>query len=294
MGFFDSIVSILTGGASDLIQGKPMGSGSVGFINSIFPEDTFVGQMLPSMLLPAESAYKDISKIWNQGGSAIDVFSNTFERLADPTNSVNYSLGRFGQKLPESVRNAAPAIGTTIGTIAYPVAGTALGYGIGAHLRGDTSTQALTGAGTAATAAWAGGELANQLGSTAGKISGNLASTALKTGGSVLQGMLASHPAEMRQAMDNLKDYEKTAMFNGTYGDGLISSPDFTPVTSSAKTEEYNTEKTPVPSLTSGVNDKEEKLAKVLTDPYKSYKLDEYLLYKADPEKLQEIIERYT
>jgi hypothetical protein len=296
MGFFSSVISVLTGGVSDLVQGHSMGSGTLDLINDVLPEHTFLGQVVPSLLLPAESANRDIGDRWRQGGSAIDVFSDTFERLADPTHSVNYSLEGIGQRLPEGIRKAAPGIGATIGTIAYPVAGTALGYGIGAHLAGQNSTQALTGAGTAATAAWAGGALSDQIGGAAGKVAGNVASTAIKTGGGMLQNALASNPAQMKQALLDLKPYEQKQLLYGTYGkNGLMQSSEVpTYQASKSDTNTPKFEKTELPKLSDYSDSKEKKIAEALTDEYKNYKLNDYMLYKQDPEKLKEIMLKYA
>jgi len=70
-------------------------------------------------------------------------------------------LGKAGEVLPEEVRSVLPAVGATIGSIVYPVAGTALGYGVGAHMAGANSTQALTGAGASAVTSYLGGQLAS-------------------------------------------------------------------------------------------------------------------------------------
>jgi len=296
MGFFDSIVSVMTGGISDLVQGNSMGSGSLELINDVLPEHTFLGKVVPSLLLPAESANRDLGEIWSHGGSFVDKFSNSFDRLADPTNSVNYSLEHIGRALPASVRQAAPAIGATIGTIAYPVAGTALGYGIGAHLAGQNSTQALTGAGTAATAAWAGGALSNQIGGTAGKLAGNVASQALKTGGGMLQNALSSNPAQMKQALLDLKPYEQKQLLYGTYGKNGLMQPSEAPAyqISKSDTNTPNFEKTELPKLTDYKDSNDKKIAEALADDYKNYKLNDYMLYKQDPEKLKEIMLKYA
>jgi hypothetical protein len=152
-GLGGSLLSLATGGVSDLVQGNSMGSGTLDLIDKVAP-GTFVGQVLPSLLMPAEAANRDTAAIWSGDGSTIDKISNTFDNLADPTNSVNYSLEGAGEQLPEDVRAAAPGVLGAIGTVIYPVAGSALGYGIGAHLAGQSSTDALTGAGAAALASY--------------------------------------------------------------------------------------------------------------------------------------------
>lgn len=295
MGFFDSALSIATGGVSDLVQGNSMGSGSLDLINDIVPSHTFVGKLLPSILMPAESANRDLAETWSHGGSFVDKFSNSFDRLADPTNSVNYSLEHIGRALPAGVRNAAPAIGAAIGTIAYPVAGTALGYGIGAHLQGQNSTQALTGAGTAATAAWAGGALSNSLGGATGKLAGNAASSAIKMGGSYLKNALMSDPNAVYRAWENMPNYEKMATINSYKTNGLLkptSAPDYVSSDTPSPTPSFS--KTDLPKLTDYGDSKDKKIAEALTDEYKNYKLNDYMLYKQDPEKLQDLILRYT
>jgi hypothetical protein len=153
MGFMDSVLSVATGGLSDLVQGEHLGSGSLDLIYDIAPKGTLAGQILPGMLLPDVSGYRDIGNIWKEGGSAIDVFSKTFNRLADPTNMVDYGLEHVGRVLPEDIRSKAPVIGATIGGLIHP-GFAALGYGIGAGLQGQDDTQKLTGAGIAAAASY--------------------------------------------------------------------------------------------------------------------------------------------
>jgi len=154
MGFMDSVLSVATGGLSDLAQGKHLGSGTLDLIYDVAPEGTLAGQILPGLLLPDVSGYRDIGNIWKEGGSAIDVFSKTFNRLADPTNTVDYGLEHAGRVLPEDVRSIAPVIGATIGGLINP-GFAALGYGIGAGLEGrQSATQKLTGAGSAAIASY--------------------------------------------------------------------------------------------------------------------------------------------
>jgi hypothetical protein len=295
MGFLDTVASIATGGVSDLVQGNSMGSGALDLINDIVPSHTFVGKLLPSMLMPAESANRDLAETWSHGGNFVDKFSTSFDRLADPTNSVNYSLEGIGKQLPAGVRQAAPGIGATIGTIVYPVAGTALGYGIGAHLAGQNSTQALTGAGTAATAAWAGGALSNALGGATGKVAGNVASNAIKMGGSYLKNALMTDPNAVNRAWENMPDYEKIATINSYKTSGLLNptaAPDY--VSSDSPTPTPSFTKTELPKLADYDESKDKKIAEALTDEYKNYKLNDYMLYKQDPEKLQDLILRYT
>jgi hypothetical protein len=152
------ILGWIAPGIGDILEGRTWGASRSDFLNGVFSDNTFASQVFPSLIDPVGSGNTDIANEWSKGGSFVDRFSNTFDRLADPTNSVNYSLESGGEQLPEDVRNAMPGVLATIGTVIYPVAGTALGYGIGSHLAGKNSTESLTGAGTAATAAWAGGQ----------------------------------------------------------------------------------------------------------------------------------------
>lgn len=297
------LMSVLTGGFSDLAQGRPFGSGSVGLINDVFPEHTFLGKVLPSLLLPAESGYRDIQRIATSDRSPIEKVSSVFERMADPTNSVNYSLEHFGSVLPKGVKDALPAILGTIGTVIYPVAGSALGYGIGSHIRGDSSTQALLGAGTSATASYLGGQVGNLLGPTntlgvsysdilrgaAQPLASQLASKGVSTVGSVLGGLLADPIAKAATSYVNPSSYNPVNPYS--LGGLLDTTTPELLNRSSMKSTQPSFERTELPKLASYSDDKKKKLAELLTDPYKNYTLSDYALYKADPEQLKALID---
>lgn len=297
------LMSVLTGGFSDLAQGNPFGSGSVGLINDVFPEHTFLGKVLPSLLLPAESGHRDIQRIVTSDRSPIEKVSSVFERMADPTNSVNYSLEHFGSVLPKGVKDALPSVLGTIGTLVYPVAGSALGYGIGSHIRGDSSTQALLGAGTSATASYLGGQVANLLGPTntlgvsysdilrgvTQPIASQLASKGVSTIGGVLGGLLADPIAKAATSYVNTSSYNPVNPYS--LGGLLDTSTPELLNRSSMKSTQPSFERTELPKLSHYGDEKSKKLAELLTDPYKNYTLNDYALYKADPEQLRQFID---
>jgi hypothetical protein len=180
-GLLGGIASVLTGGLSDIVQGNPWGSGQIDAIDSLLGDSNIIGHGLSNLINPVGKQIKDLKQTWDSDASFIDKFSTAFERVADPTRSINFSLGQAGRVLPDWLLDVAPAIGAAIGTYIYPVAGTAIGYGIGSHLGDDRSdgnsdsAKALTGAGLSATAAYAagadGGSLTDLL-SSAAKIGG--------------------------------------------------------------------------------------------------------------------------
>lgn len=154
MGWFKKIASVASGGISDLFSGDPVGSGSVQLLQDALPENTFAQKMVPSLLLPAEAGLKDVGEIWEKGGSAGDVFAQTFERMADPTNTVNQAFKGIGEQLPAGIRSYLPAIGGIVGGVAGGPGFAALGAGVGSHMAGKDSQESMQSAGTAATLSW--------------------------------------------------------------------------------------------------------------------------------------------
>ena len=78
-----------------------------------------------------------------------------------------------------------------------------------------------------------------------------------------LTGLLSSSPTSAYQTTDNINN-----------------TPSFT--------------KTDLPTLSTYGDNKEKQIAEVLSNPYKNYTLNDYLLYKQDPDKIQDILARYT
>lgn len=154
MGFGSFLKSVLSGGVSDLFKKQSMGSGITEGLAEALGGHTFAAKVVPSMLDPVGAANKDIGDIWSTGGSFSDKFANTFDRLADPTNSVNYSLEHFGEQLPEGLRSKMPMLGGMVGGIAGGPGFAALGTGIGTHLAGGDSLDAQKAAGMAAIMAY--------------------------------------------------------------------------------------------------------------------------------------------
>jgi len=73
---------------------------------------------------------------------------------------------------------------------------------------------------------------------------------------------------------------------------GLTKAPSYVSDSSSSKTPSFT--KTDLPTLSTYGDNKEKKIAEVLSNPYKNYTLNDYLLYKQDPDKIQDILARYT
>lgn len=161
--------TLLTGGIGDLVAGEPMGSGLTQGLSDLMPEGTFAQQVVPSLLDPVGAANYDIDKIIDAGGKGTDVAASVFERLADPTKSVNYSLEHIGEELPEGLREAAPAVGGVVGGLIHP-GFAALGAGIGSHIAGKSSADSMTNAGIAGVSSYlfGGDAWSDLLGGTAG------------------------------------------------------------------------------------------------------------------------------
>lgn len=88
---------------------------------------------------------------------------------------------------------------------------------------------------------------------------------------------------------------DKVYQKNYDYTSGLIkspSAPDY--ITPDTPSQTPSFAKTELPKLTDYGDSKDKKIAEALTDEYKNYKLNDYMLYKQDPEKLQDLILRYT
>jgi len=186
-------------GLGGILSGVPISNA----IGDLFGDKTFAKQVVPSLFNPVGVANQQIAQTWDKGGKPLDVFSSTLETLADPTNSVNYSLAKGGDLIGEEGRKWITPVLTAAGTIIYPVAGTALGAGIGQHLAGGTqgmqvtpqgtymsspqaSNAAVKGAGTSAGTAFAAGAISPYIQSglntspvTANALSTGVASTAM-------------------------------------------------------------------------------------------------------------------
>lgn len=171
--------------------------------------------------------YKGITKGINAEGSFWDKLATGIDRAIDPGGSIDRVTRYVGSKLPQGVRNIAPAAGAIIGSILYPVAGTAAGYGIGSKLKGEGYKEGFIGAGIAAGSAYLGGLVGSEvMASTGSKILSKAAGMAAKN--------IASTAAKMGLALtkDEVKKYATDMAFNqmGIRGGSIYNS---IPLTSS-------------------------------------------------------------
>jgi hypothetical protein len=120
MGFFDFVASVLTGGVSDIVQGKGPGSSIV----STLTDDATTNRLYDQITMSAATGgINDAYEAYQNGGNLYDFV----DRAVDPGGSVDYSFRTGGSYLPEGVRSAAPSLGTLVGGIVgsyVPVIGT--------------------------------------------------------------------------------------------------------------------------------------------------------------------------
>ncbi len=280
MGFFDSALSIATGGVSDLVQGDaPFSSLGDGVAKWVAP---FVNP-------GAVSAYGVKTGIQNKD------YGQSLQYLVDPItepgiDTIARGSGPVIGKISPELRKNAATIGATIGTIAAYGApwGTLAGYEIGNKIAGGSGTQGVIGGAAIGAASAAAPYI--------GKIGAGLLKTGINVGGNYLNQILMANPSQIKQEWESLKPYEQQAFLRGQYTpQGLLNTqtaPDY--VSSDSPTPTPSFEKTELPKLTDYDESKEKKIAEALTDEYKNYKLNDYMLYKQDPDKLQELILRYT
>lgn len=282
MGFFSSVASILTGGVSDLVQGNSMFQGA----KELYQKTPQLHWVVPYISTAYNLSEAIKNKDWGQGIDTI---------LDSPQfGSIDYITRKdVSRTVPKSVKPYAKTLGTTIGSIWGPI-GASAGYGIGSKINEEDYGKSLVGAGTVLAASYAAPYVSNALnGGVAGTVGGQLASTAIKTGGNMLQNYLTTNPADTQRAWDALKNYEKIAASNGQYTpQGFLNTPKLPSYTASQDTNvSPSFAKSAIPSLTKYGETTEQKLADILTDKYKSYTLNNYSLYKADPEVLQDIVD---
>lgn len=163
-GSFSPALSFFTGGLSDLVGGKKLGEGLLGEQGASLFQD-FV---LSTGTAGLSDAYRGYQKYKDTG----DIWAGA-DRLIDPGGVVDYGTRKIGSFLPDKIRQYAPELGTIIGSVIYPVAGTAAGYGIGAKLKGAEDNYDykgdFIGAGTAAALAYLGQQAGGLYSQTAGQ-----------------------------------------------------------------------------------------------------------------------------
>ena len=327
MGFFDSALSIATGGVSDIIKGDAPFSG--------VSEDA-AKWVAPFVNPVAVSAYGVKQSIKNKDyGQALNYM---VDPITEPgIDTIARGSGPVIGKISPELRKNAATIGATIGTIAAYGApwGTLAGYEIGNKIAGGSGTQGVIGgAAIGATAGLTSG-ISNYLGNlnafgeglagaSGAETTGYLARQAAlnAASGAAANSMQTVSNADIANyllsagkdaALPVAKLAAKLALqqkaigaFNNslpsnTYNQpswslggllGLTKAPSYVSDSSSSKTPSFT--RTELPTLSDYSDSKDKKIAEALTDEYKNYKLNDYMLYKQDPEHLQELILRYT
>jgi hypothetical protein len=163
MGLFDSIVSVLSGGTSDIIKGQMPGTD----VAQIIGGDTAAKLYDELAQSVATGALSDAYHAVENGGSVFDVI----DRGIDPGGTVDWSLRSVGEQLPQGVRDVAPTAGAVIGGVVgsyVPVIGTAagaaIGRGVGGKFQGQSNQQNMIGAGTTYALAEGGSQIGNMMG----------------------------------------------------------------------------------------------------------------------------------
>jgi hypothetical protein len=187
-GYFgwDDVTSVLTGGLSDVLEGHAPGYRIAQGLRNLGVSVLGV-DVEDYGIVDLETYLKDLHTTLKSGASPEEGIANFIDAIADPTRRVNISLEKIGEQLPDDLVAIAPQLGAIIGTAINAVGGTAIGYGIGAHMQGQSSIEAQLGAGTAAAASYTssavGGYVAGETGSLiAGRIAGAVAASLVRMG----------------------------------------------------------------------------------------------------------------
>jgi hypothetical protein len=114
--------------------------------------DIFKEFSLATLTGGMSDAYYGYKKM-KDGGNYFDFI----DRAIDPGGTVDKGTRRFGEVLPQEVRNIAPAVGGLVGNIWGP-GGAAAGAGVGSKLHGDDTQTGMRNAGIAALASYAYGQ----------------------------------------------------------------------------------------------------------------------------------------
>jgi len=321
MGFFDSALSIATGGAwdavkaidnvidhsdsrdwiklftgglSELYTGVKEGDVWGGFLRS-------VGGVIDNPLINASDDYLTrtgtiTQRLMNDAGWMSD---KVYQKNYDYTKGIAHAVGMLfaggaSSALPAG-GGAAPA-GAGVGGVGVET-GATNAMDITADMAGNAAYNAALDEGASELAAQAAYKAAYE-GTMKSSLWNTLGKAALKGASTLAKGEFLT-PNNTKASFDkqwsDLKDYQKIGAFNNSNASGLIkspSAPDY--MTSDTPSPTPSFAKTDLPKLTDYGDSKDKKIAEALTDEYKNYKLNDYMLYKQDPEKLQDLILRYT
>lgn len=198
-GLGGAALSLLSGGMSDVVQGDMPGQGisNLGPVAQVLNPVTFGLNAGTGGLSDLAYGYEKAS---NTEGDFWDKLAAGADRAVDINGAVDVATRATGDEINRAAPEVVPyikPIATTVGTIIYPGAGTAAGYGIGAKLEDGTRTKDylgdLKGAGVAYLGGAAGGAVGNTVGSATGShILGGAA-------GGATSGVVSSTPQAIKE-----------------------------------------------------------------------------------------------
>lgn len=290
MGLLDSITSILTGGISDVFRGESPFSAVIDQWGVDHSTNNWLknlsSQMFSGGFDQLPRAYEKASK-QDGFGNQLATF---FDRAADPAGTIDYSTRKTGEYVPDDVSAVIETVGVPVASYLYGPGGAAAMSAISGKVRGRGDLQNWQNAGMAALMSYMGG---GELGGAAP--SGNVTTSGLLTAGG--KGIFNIAKNEMLKAAMGKSDPK---VEYGTNFIDMVGNRNYAPRTSkdfqggNGTLKETSFTPTELPKLSEYGDSREKKIAEALTDEYKNYKLNDYMLYKADPEKLQDIIMKYT
>jgi len=180
------IGSILTGGASDIVEGNVPGTAIAEAIGGQQVADIFSGVIESAATGGLADAYRGFEGYQDNG----DIWT-AMDRAVDPGGAVDWGLRETGEYLPDSLREVAPQAGAVVGGIVgsyVPVLGTAagaaIGRGVGGKLQGQSNKQNMIGSGTTYALTATPGAISNAVSGTGGVV--DTGGDYLDIGGNVL------------------------------------------------------------------------------------------------------------
>ena len=166
MGFWSSLTSILTGGASTLANKVA---------EQVTGNDTTLRVLDQFNQAISTAGIADMGNAIENGGSLYDVV----DRAIDPGGTIDTGTRALGEELPENVRSVAPALGAAIASYVGGPLYAGAGYGVGSKLAGQDTESGMKGAALATAMAYAGSELGDLMSGTGGAEYGNISDAEL-------------------------------------------------------------------------------------------------------------------
>jgi hypothetical protein len=295
MGFFDTVATIATGGMYDAAKATVdviKGSGTRDW------QKLFTGGF--SELYHGAKEGEIWKGFLNSVGGVID---NPFINMADQYTTDISLPGVRGllkehdyNKIAKITKDAAHAVGSYYAFGGDAFLGDTAAATSKATQAGQVAYQNAIEQGATETVAQSVAEAAKQASLESARNSA-IINFVGKTTAKMIPKIRGTLSEDQQQAQyDKLKGYEQIALkYNQYRPQGLLKTPTVTPqIDNNVSTSTPSFAKTEMPKLTDYEDSKEKKIAEALTNEYKNYKLNDYMLYKQDPDKLQELILRYT